>query len=187
MKQTIEEFNTDSDYEGFNAVILAGGTSLTRDVRTLFQMGVTLNLLYRIGINHHANILLPDWAVVEDRPGVQLMEGLEGFTIIFGRHDLADVDISSLPNWENSGMNAVYLADYMGFGKIYLAGFDCWEPKGLRWHWHDHIYAPPPWDYAEQRHLEIMEVWKEVRDHCKRPERIQALSGKLQEIFNHGG
>lgn len=183
--QSVNEFKKRFSMKGVTAIIYGGGTSLVSDIRTLYHGGYDKedSNIFRIGINYHANILLPHWAVIEDRPSVQLMEGLEGFTTIFGRHDLAHVDISALPNWNNSGMNAVYLADYMGFDKVFLAGFDCWEPKGLRWHWHDEIFAHPPWDNAEQRHKEIMEVWKEVREHCKHPKRIVSVSGKLQEVF----
>lgn len=164
-------------------VILGGGISLTKDLLSVRKAERFSRCQFeRMAINHHANILLPDYVVVEDRPTVQLVEELREESYILGRHDLADIDISIAPDWNNSGMSALWVADYLQFDEIIMCGFDCWKP-GLRYHWHDFIYAPPPCDYPEQRHKEALEAWKEVKEHLKHPERVYAVSGDLTGIF----
>ena len=176
MKPTLEQHRSKVDYSRHLCLILGGGTSLIRDLK---QTPININVC-KIAVNHHANILFPEYAVVEDRHTMELMKDNQD-SIILGRHDLVNIDISKeVPYWRNGGMSALYIADYLGFDKILLCGFDCWK-VAQRWHWHDEIFKLNPWNY--DIHPEVMEAWQEVKEHLKNPERVRAMSGPLTEVF----
>lgn len=174
----LEQLRNEHDYSRCLAFIMGGGTSLVRDLYSKPKGGNIVT----IAINHHANILHPHFSVVEDAHTYHFMKDVRPSTKLMGRLPISDIDISIAPNWQNGGMNAVWVADYLGFNKVVLAGFDCWQPAE-RWHWHDETFSPSPWDYPEVRHREIMSTWEEVRDHLSHPERVSAISGKLTEVF----
>lgn len=172
---TLEEHKSEVDYSRHLALILGGGTSLIRDLK---RSPSNINVV-KIAINHHANILFPEYSVVEDRHSVELMSD-NPQTKLLGRHDRANIDISEIPNWRNGGMSALYIADYLGFSKVVLCGFDCWQ-QSMRWHWHDELFKLNPWNY--DIHPEVMEAWQEVKEHLKHPEKVYSLSGPLTKVF----
>lgn len=173
---TIEDHRNKVDYSRHLALILGGGTSLISDLK---KTPVNIKTV-KIAVNHHANILFPEYSVVEDRHTMELMKD-NSETIILGRHDLASINISGqVPYWRNGGMSALYIADYLNFDKVVMCGFDCWK-LAQRWHWHDELFKLNPWNY--DIHPEVMEAWKEVKGHLKRPENVFAMSGPLTEVF----
>ena len=157
------------------ALIMEGGTCLTQD---LLQRPRGANVI-AIAINHHCNILFPSFAVAEDPELAKLVKDSPN-TKIFGRHKLADIDIAGAPNWYDSGINAVWLADYLDFDQIVLAGFDC-SSHQTRSYWHDKERAKA--SHAKKNHLEVLEVWEDLKDNLCNPQNVYAISKELKHIF----
>ena len=167
--------NGDPYGKGRLALIMGGGTCLIKD---LSQQPQGANII-KIGINHHVNILFPHFIVSEDIEMNPLFEDLE-HTKVFGRHKLAQIITDICPDWNNSGINAVWIADYLGFDQIVLAGFDCWN-NDLRWHWHDRQFSRAP--FREPQFPKVLDAWQEMKDHLKNPSKVFAISEELKKIF----
>ena len=190
-RQTLEQHRNSTKYDGQNyrLLILGGGTCLVKDLRrwslvkSQYRFGEGYFpkpwTTFRMAINHHANILFPLYAVVEDMPIINLMKDTSD-TIVMGRYQEADIDISEAPNWNNGGMNAVWIAEYLGFKEIILCGFDCFK-EAQRYYWHDPIFALSQFDH--DIHDEVMDVWREVKENLRFPERVKSISGPLTEVF----
>jgi len=157
------------------ALIMEGGTCLTQD---LLQRPRGANVI-AIAINHHCNILFPEFAVAEDPELANLVKDSPS-TKIFGRHKLADIDIAGALNWNDSGINAVWLADYLEFDQIVLAGFDC-STNQTRSYWHDKEYAKSR--RVKKDHLEVLEIWQDLKDNLCNPQNVYSISLELKHIF----
>jgi hypothetical protein len=163
------------DYSQACCLIMGGGTCLVDDLYHAPKGGGVVTM----AINHHANILHPDFAVAEDVALHALVRHSTN-TRLMGRFPNVDIDVSLAPVWKNSGMTALWCADYLGFGKIVLAGFDCWDNEN-RFYWHDQPFAMCTSTF--QDYQQTMLVWKEVKAELERPENVSSISKNLKEVF----
>jgi hypothetical protein len=164
------------DYSQACCLIMGGGTCLTQDLYKAPKGGGVVTMQ----INHHCNILHPDFSVAEDKVMYPLIRDCHT-TRVMGRFPNADIDVNLAPSWGNSGMTALWIADYLGFGMIVLAGFDCWDNEN-RYYWHDPTFVLPQSTF--QDYEQTMLVWKEVKGELERPEKVYSISKNLQEVFS---
>ena len=151
-------------HAGEDAAILGGGPSLPDELKKVPD-GTVL-----FGINHHASrIVTCDYIVFNDYKGGELTKDLPGKKICRFR-DYADI-YENYPEGVISGVCALRAAQFMGFGNILLAGFDCYQSPGYFYN-NDHNRGH---DLPLKTHLEY---WK----HEKR-DGVTALGGPLKQIF----
>lgn len=169
----LAEYKEDNDFSDMRCVIMAPGISLVKDIYTLDG-----NYEYNIGLNHHTQILRPDAVVALDKHTVKTMPFYQGF--ILGKYNHADIHIEGCPSFGHSGCAATWIADYLGFKEIYLAGFDCYmHPE--RSYWHDCTLVKKPKIITTWEQQRIL--WDIVKATLKRPKRVKVVSGVLTEFF----
>jgi len=116
-------------YEGKRCAILGGSESLPQE---FWQCPRDCVL---IGINHHA-MILPDlkYIVYQDNfahkitaihPAQKITPLTTGENIIY---------CGNAPACMYSGVLAIWIASFMGFSEIYLAGFDCYSRERIYWY-----------------------------------------------------
>ena len=128
-----------------------------------------------IGVNQHAMLLQLDFVVAQDDAVVAMLR--EYNVPILAPKRLDGVIWSGVcPDFGFSGMDAVWIADFLGCDPVYVAGVDCFT--GARRYWHSV-------DAATQKlgQRDTMSGWHKVRDHLRRPDRVRVLSGPLTEVF----
>lgn len=168
----LNEYKEANDFSQQTCVIMAPGISLVKDIYNLPEYN------YLLGLNHHTQILKPDAVVALDRHTVKTMPHFQGF--LMGKYEEADIHIGQCPSFGHSGSAAVWVANYLGFKRIILAGFDCYmHPE--RSYWHDCTLVKKPkirtcWDQQRMQ-------WEIVKASVKGGDNIEVMSGVLTKIF----
>jgi hypothetical protein len=170
--QSLNQFKESRDFTKSSAAILAPGQSLVRDIYNLPPADIT------IGLNHHSLILKPDWVIALDKHTKELLKHYQG--LLFAKHDECDVNIGICPSFGFTGAAAVWLADQLEFGQVYLAGFDCYL-ENLRSYWHDSTAVKRP--HLQTSYNQQMIIWETVKASLKDPKRFQAFPGFLTKFF----
>ena len=156
-----------------SCMVLGPSVNLVNDIYNAPEVDVLM------GVNHHTQILKPDFIVALDEHTKRLLPYYRGK--LMAKHDDCDIQIGECPSFGFSGPAAMWVADYLGFKNIYLAGFDCYMHPG-RTYWHDdtryetHLKVDTTWEAQKI-------IWDIVKASMKHPERIKALSGPLEIIF----
>jgi hypothetical protein len=170
--QYIDEYLEGKDFSRETVLVCGASVMLLHDLYEAPQTD------FIIGCNHHAIILKPDMVVALDQHTMPLLEEYRG--VVCAKHDDADVNIGMAPSFGFSGAAAVWLADYMGFAEVLIAGFSCYLDGG-RSYWHDHtkVVKPHVATTAQQQN----DIWGIVRCSLKNPDRVSVISGYLQKTF----
>ena len=170
--QSLNQFKEAGNFKKLSAAILAPGQSLVRDIYSLPPADII------IGLNHHILILKPDWIVCLDKHTKELLKHFKG--LVFAKHEFANVDIGQAPSFGFTGAAAVWLADYLEFGEITLAGFDCYL-ENVRSYWHDSTAVTKP--HLKTSTDQQMIIWQTVKASLKKPENIKTFPGFLSKFF----
>jgi hypothetical protein len=164
-------------HAGRPGAVLGGGPSLQTDIERI-PPGAVL-----ISVNYHAlQIVNADYLVFWDSPACHpaMLEA-------WGRYkgvkvsplaEWTDVDLSGVEWWRGcfSSHLATWFACWLGCDPVLLAGMDCYQgPRPA---------DADPRNYAYKMPLkEHLDGWREAFKRCPHPERIQAISGPLVEVF----
>lgn len=168
----LAEYRERNNFQDQTCVVMAPGVSLVKDIYNLPEYD------YIIGLNHHTMILKPDAVVALDPHTVQTMGYYQG--LIMGKYDHSDVNIGECPSFGHSGCAAIWVADYLCFKKVILAGFDCYmHPERSYWHDCTLVKKPKVKTTWEQQKL----IWEIVKASIKHPERVEVMSGVLNHFF----
>jgi hypothetical protein len=167
------EFYKD-EFTNQECVILGGGPNTPEDYWACPQKAT-----FKIGVNQHA-CLLEDlqfivfhdpkvWEVVKNHPAkkITIHENFEGI-----------IQSGICPQFGFSGAQAVWIAEYMGFEKIHLCGFGCYEDQS-RDYWHS-----LSGEFTHSHALQFESVWNLVKRKMQNPNKVNVLSGPLKEIFH---
>jgi hypothetical protein len=169
--QYLDEYLADKDYSKDSVLVSGGSVSLLDDLYNVPIHG------FHISSNHHCLINLPDMVVALDKHTMPLLKGYRG--LVCAKYDEADIHIGVAPSFGFSGAAAVWLADYMGFKEVIVAGFSCYLDSG-RSYWHDGDKATPHLNTCISQQTKI---WDIVRCSLQNPERVAVMSGFLKEVF----
>ena len=136
---------------------------------------------YLMGVNFHSILLHPYIVVSLDEDHSEIIkneyEGL--YDILVGNNKYSDFQVGDCPSTVFSGHAAVWFADMVGFKKVILCGFDCYQSN--RGHWHSY----PDWPPRQHNHTEerARSEWEGVKQTLIDPSAISVVSGVLQEVF----
>lgn len=161
-------------HPGEVAAILGGGPSLPEDLK-----GLPKAVLF--GINFHAPQLVDcDYLVFNDRNMQERMAPFPGVKL--SRHLVqSDYDLTYLSDPGMSSIQAVFIADLMGFETIILCGMGCYQ-DGLYFHPSDE----KPFGMRETLERQ-KKRWRLCFEKCERPAAIRAMSGPLIQVFGRYG
>lgn len=160
------------------AAVLGGGPSLPKDLKRLPE-GCVL-----ISVNDHAfHHCEPDVLVFQDKlkwaPAVvEVLKTFKG--VVVSPQPESHVQLPK--GWwdgNQSSCLATWYACWMGYETVILCGMDCYQGAVKYCHprpGFDHPIFKAPLE----KHLEL---WADAFDKCPHPERIQAASGPLVEVF----
>lgn len=170
--QYLDEYLEGKDFSDQSVMVCGASVLLLNDLYEAPQTN------FSIACNHHTLILKPDIVVALDLHTMPLLKQYRG--LVCAKHEEADVHIGLAPSFGFSGAAAVWLADYMGFKEVIVAGFSCYLDEG-RSYWHDGLAQTKPHINTTREQQEI--VWETLRTSLKNPGRIRVMSGFLQNIF----
>jgi hypothetical protein len=171
--QYLDEYLLDKDYSKDSVLVSGGSVMLLND---LYEAPFTN---FHISSNHHNLIMLPDMVVALDKHTIPILEGYRGLKC--GKYDEANIHIGMCPSFGFSGAAAVWLADYMGFGTVLIAGYSCYLDKGKSYWHHEPSQSKKPHVSTTEAQQRI--IWDMVRCSMKNPDRVRVMSGFLQKIF----
>ena len=150
-------------HSGRSAVILGGGPSLPKHIKTILDDAVVF------GVNFHASRIVDcDYIVFNDEHTIKQVENLKGRKISRWGRDV----IQDAPRGLISGVLALRAAKMMGCAPIILMGFDCYENKG---HFYNLAAELLGNSISVQKHVDR---WKseDKRD-------VYVAGGPLKEVF----
>jgi hypothetical protein len=162
---------------GKTCAILGGGPSLAHDLRAIPAVDTL------IGVNQHSLILPLDFVFFSDERvwnAVKDYKDILKITVL-GKYDREDV-ICFVPSVSIgfSGARAVLAADFMSFDKIYVCGMDNYDPSSGRDYWWQLEGEPRTHEHCQNLHQ-----WVQIKHGMSRPEAVEFVSGRLNEVF-HG-
>lgn len=128
------------------------------------------------GVNQHTLILQLDYVVFQDERVAQVVGGHPTAQLVTPRRLPGAIWSGVCPDFGFSGMDAVWIADFMGCDPIYVAGIDCYS--GDRPYWHS-LTPGSPLTGARDPVAE----WFKVRDYMAHPERVRVFGGPLERVF----
>ena len=172
------------------AAVIGGGSSAPSDYAKLPP-----NCLI-ISANHHAYMLglRPDYFVFNDDPQTRpfIMERLknpQGATVISSRYQQYSDYRIDVPNFNRgfTGQFCAWLGCWITSGAVYLCGFDLYSSDQHYFHGVNNEGERGA-EYSVDHHLERWELalGKNPKEKgCYMPERINAVSGLLTNIFKH--
>ena len=159
--------------------ILGGGPSLVKDIQNLPNVDILF------GVNQHSMILNLDYLVFVDTklwPYVQdcdttfitriLPENIE---------DKKFIQVRQMQNHNYSGALAIWVADKMGFDKVYCCGMDQYDNSEQLWWWQG-----PQLENEEIRRQRARVVDAEPMigflKSLRNPQKVFFMSGRLKEL-----
>ena len=162
----------EGSHRGQRCVVLGGGPALVEDIKAvrplLLQGGVW------IGVNQHALLLSLDYIVYQDK---ELWPLLKGHAPVISHHkDACDIWSGIVPDFGFSGGTAVWIAGFLGFDEIYVAGCDNYMTT--RRYWHSKLG-----DLRVEDGISNIQAWVKVRDYMKEPQKVKVASGCLTKVF----
>jgi len=177
--QSIESFK--DKHQGESCAVLGGGVTLPIDLRKIDPVDRL------IGVNQHAMILDLDYLVFRDRHMHQYVKDLRDVWLVTQTNTFKDdhvIHAGIAPFIGYSGAMAIWVADYLGFDKIWICGMDQYDRK-----YDDREYW---WD-GPQRHKgggidhkvcasDLSLLKKFLDEQLKHPERVYFISGRLKEL-----
>lgn len=170
----LHEYMTGRDFSDKTCLVAGPAICLVKDLYEVPEYD------FLIGINQHTQILLPEMIVALDEHTREIIPHYRG--LVLSKQKSADVNIGECPSFGHSGPSAVWVADYMKFKRIIVAGFDCYmHPVRSYWHNCTRITEPHTKTTWEQQKI----IWDICFHTLKHPERIRVMSGPLTEIFGY--
>lgn len=162
-------------HKGQSAVILCGGPSMPDD----FKRAPDSCCLFSVN-THGVRLAACEYAVFVDGWKVRrdVLEYDPDTTCICPTPDYTDILIEEPWQPGDSGMVAVWVAAHMGFGTIYIAGFEGYA-SGAYW-WGD-----DPFKKQRRKAEDNVRRWQVGLEqnvlNCR--QRVRALSGPLVDVF----
>jgi len=167
-------------HQGETVAICGGGVSLPQDLRRIEPVDRL------IGVNQHALILPLDylvfldrhmWPLVQDFRDMMLVTKLSKFAYA-GEH-VIHADLA--PAVRYSGMLAIWLADFLGFGQVHVCGMDQYEERkdGREYWWQG------PQTSRLEKHKQTdhdLNLMTRFIEQLRNPDRISFASGKFKRM-----
>ena len=166
-------------HKGQTCAILGGGVSLPKDLRSIPQVDILM------GVNQHAIILPLDYIVFSDREMWKYIEDVDGCYKVSNLNKWRDrkdfIHCGEAPAIGFSGAKAVWVADQMGFEKIYICGIDQYQNRDGREYWWQGCQSEP----FVSKHISARDDlarWKQFLLTLQNPDRVFFVSGRLKEL-----
>ena len=138
-----------------------------------------------MGVNQHAVILPLDYIVFSDREMWKYIEDVEGCYKVSNLNKWRDrkdfIHCGEAPAIGFSGAKAVWVADQMGFEKIYICGIDQYQNRDGREYWWQGSQSEP----FVSKHISARDDltrWKQFLLTLQNPDRVFFVSGRLKEL-----
>ena len=167
---------------GETALLICGSPSAPSDVRRSEWQDA-----HWISVNQHAAIL-PDlaWAYAHDPGMIKWLRNEIGVTcpIVSPQFDhlkAGDIYAGICPWVQLSGPEALWVADYLGYEKIYLCGVDSYQ-DARRDYWHQYVREEKDRTFKGKRNPR-KSAWGEIISKLRNPERVTTYNPDLSELL----